>query len=365
MLFDKCYVEQVYLIDQFVCFWCGWFEMNCGNMLCDEMIWSVEWMILFYLFCVNDNDWLMIDVNFVFVDQICENLCCVVCGMLVCQCVYEEIKVCVLICFVLMIIVCIVGDGNQGFVVGSYVILGMFMCEVWFDYVQLVICDVVIKELQVKDWVFNMLMQDDLMFEGSFEQIQKMFVGMYKIEYVQYWQKFMQGIVVQGFISFGQVVDGMNCFGDLQDLLICKIFEIVYDQMLWDNLLFVNVMIKKVQMGVVNWVKQLFLCLQVGQVVVVNIDINGNLVEVLMGLIGQEFVGFVWIVVMYDGMLMLKGYMELLLKVCMCFNVIKNQGDLGLGVCQLMQQMFDGSGLEFVDLLKFVDEQMLMGLIDL
>lgn len=175
----------------------------------------------------------------------------------------------------------------------------------------------------------------------------------------------MQGVVIQDFISFDQVVIGMNLLGDLINLLICKVFDIVYEQMLWDNLLMFNVGLKQVKMGVLGWFKQLFVCQMLLQVNV-NVDVGG-IVEVgviLMGLVGKEFLGLVCVVVMCDDKLLLCGYMDLFFKVCMCFNQIKNQGDLGLGVWQLMQQILDGNGLELVDMFKYVDEQMLIGMID-
>ncbi|VWB48197.1 type VI secretion system membrane subunit TssM [Burkholderia lata] len=364
MLSDKRHVEQAHLTDQLARFWRGWLETNRGNMPRDEMIKSAERMISFYLSRVNDDDWPMIDANLALVDQTRENLRHVVRGMPARQRVYEEIKARASTRFAPMTIARIVGDGNQGLVAGSYAIPGTFTREAWFDYVQPAIRDAATKELQAKDWVLNTSTQDDLTLEGSPEQIQKTLVGMYKTEYAQHWQKFMQGIAVQGFSSFGQAVDGMNRLGDPQDSPIRKILETAYDQTSWDNPSLANVTIKKAQTGVVNWVKQLFSRSQAGQVAAANIDINGNPAEVPMGPIGQEFIGLARIVATHDGTSMLKGYMDSLSKVRTRFNVIKNQGDPGPGARQLMQQTLDGNGSELADSLKLVDEQMLTGLTD-
>ncbi|AOI91056.1 type VI secretion system membrane subunit TssM [Burkholderia pseudomultivorans] len=364
MLSDKRHVEQAHLTDQLARFWRGWLETNRGNMPRDEMIKSAERMISFYLARVNDNDWPMIDANYALVDQTRENLRRVVRGMPARQRVYEEIKARASTRFAPMTVARIVGDGNQSLVAGSYAIPGTFTREAWFDYVQPAIRDAATKELQAKDWVLNTSTQDDLTLEGSPEQIQKTLVGMYKTEYAQHWQKFMQGIAVQGFSSFGQAVDGMNRLGDPQDSPIRKILETAYDQTSWDNPSLANVTIKKAQTGVVNWVKQLFTRSQAGQVAAANIDINGNPVEVPMGPIGQEFIGLARIVATHDGTSLLKGYMDTLSKVRTRFNVIKNQGDPGPGARQLMQQTLDGNGSELADSLKFVDEQMLTGLTD-
>ncbi|TCW76853.1 type VI secretion system membrane subunit TssM [Burkholderia sp. SRS-46] len=364
MLSDKRHVEQAHLTDQVARFWRGWLETNRGNMPRDEMIRSAERMISFYLARVNDNDWPMIEANLSLVDQTRDSLRRVVRGMPARQRVYEEIKARAATRFAPMTVARIVGDGSQGLVAGSYAIPGTFTRDAWFQYVQPAIRDAATKELQAKDWVLNTATQDDLTLEGSPEQIQKTLVGMYKTDYAQHWQKFMQGIAVQGFSSFGQAVDGMNRLGDPQDSPIRKILETAYDQTSWDNPSVANATIKKAQTGVVNWVKQLFSRSQAGQIAAANIDINGNPADVPMGPVGQEFVGLARIVASHDGTSMLKGYMDTLSKVRTRFNVIKNQGDPGPGARQLMQQTLDGNGSELADSLKFVDEQMLTGLTD-
>ncbi len=363
MLSDKRHVETAHLTDQIARFWRGWLEQNRGNMPRDEMIRSAERMITFYLARVNDDDWPMIDANLSLIDQTRENLRHVVRGMPARQRVYEEIKARASTRFAPMTVARIVGDGNTALVAGSYAIPGTFTREAWFQYVQPAIRDAATRELQAKDWVLNTSASDDLTLEGSPEQIQKTLVGMYKAEYAQHWQKFMQGIAVQDFGSFGQAVDAMNRLGDPQDSPIRKILETTYDQTSWDNPSLVNSTIKQAQSGIKGWFKNLFSRATKGTVEA-NIDINGNPVEIPMGPIGQSFAGLGRIVVTHDNGSMLKGYMDSLSKVRTRFNTIKNQGDPGPGARQLMQQTLDGNGSELSDSLKFVDEQMLTGLTD-
>lgn len=363
MLSDKRHVETAHLTDQIARFWRGWLEQNRGNMPRDEMIKSAERMITFYLSRVSDDDWPMIDANLALVDQTREDLRHVVRGMPARQRVYEEIKARASTRFAPMTVARIVGDGNASLVAGSYAIPGTFTREAWFQYVQPAIREAATKELQAKDWVLNTSASDDLTLEGSPEQIQKTLVGMYKTEYAQHWQKFMQGIAVQDFGSFGQAVDAMNRLGDPQDSPIRKILETAYDQTSWDNPSLVNTTIKRAQSGITGWFKNLFSRATSGPIQA-NIDINGNPVEMPMGPIGQAFAGLGRIVVTHDNGSMLKGYMDSLSKVRTRFNTIKNQGDPGPGARQLMQQTLDGNGSELSDSLKFVDEQMLTGLTD-
>lgn len=149
--------------------------------------------------------------------------------MLVVECVYVEIKVWVLICFMLVMVVNIVGFDNVVLVVGSYVVFGVFIVEVWCEYVQLVIKDVVISEQKNVDWVLQILIKDDLMLEGSLEQIQKLLIVMYKCDYVDEWKNFVQGIMVVFFEIFLVVVVVMNCLGDVQILLVGMLIKVIFD----------------------------------------------------------------------------------------------------------------------------------------
>ena len=363
MLSDKRHVETAHLTDQIARFWRGWLETNRGKMPRDEMIRSAERMITFYLSRVSDDDWPMVDENLALVDQTRENLRHVVRGMPARQRVYEEIKARASTRFAPMTISRIVGDSNSSLIAGSYAIPGTFTREAWFQYVQPAIRDAATKELQAKDWVLNTSAHDDLTLEGSPEQIQKALVTMYKTEYAQHWQKFMQGIAVQSFGNFNQAVDAMNRLGDPQDSPIRKVLETAYDQTSWDNPSLANVTLKAAQSGVTGWFKQWFSRAPTAQINA-NIDINGNPVELPMGPIGQEFAGLGRIVAAHDNTSMLRAYMDSLSKLRTRFNVLKNQGDPGPGARQLMQQTLDGNGSELADSLKLVDEQMLTGLSD-
>ncbi|MDG0025141.1 type VI secretion system membrane subunit TssM [Trinickia sp. Y13] len=363
MLSDKRHVEAAHLTDQLARFWRGWLETNRGNMSRDEMIKSAERMITFYLARVSDDDWPMIDANLSLIDQTRENLRRVVRGMPARQRVYEEIKARASTRYAPMTIARIVGENNTGLVGGSYAIPGTFTREAWFDYVKPAIRDAATKELQAKDWVLNTSSQDDLTLEGSPEQIQKALVGMYKTEYAQHWQRFMQGIAVRDFGSFGQAVDAMNRLGDPQDSPIRKILETAYAQTAWDNPALASTTLQKAQNGVTGWFKRLFSSkTQAAQNAGIEVDLGGG--STTAGPVGIAFSGLARIVAKQDNASLLNGYMETLSKVRTRFNVLKNQGDPGPGARELIQQTLDGNGSELADSLKFVDEQMLTGLTD-
>jgi type VI secretion system protein ImpL len=187
---------------------------------------------------------------------------------------------------------------------------------------------------------------------------------MYKAEYAQHWQRFMQGIAIRDFGSFGQAVDAMNRLGDPQDSPIRKVLQTAYDQTSWDNPALASSPLEKAQSGVTGWFKRMFSSKQqAAQNAGIDIDVNLD-GSTAAGPVGVAFSGLARIVAKQDNASLLNGYMDTLSKVRTRFNVLKNQGDPGPGARELMQQTLDGNGSELADSLKFVDEQMLTGLTD-
>ncbi len=362
MLSDKSHAEGAHLTDQIPRFWRDWLETNRGNMSRDDMIRDTQRMTAFYLAHVGDDNWPMIEPNLALIDQTRNVLRPLVRGTPARQRVYEEIRARASTRYAPVTVAHIVGDANANVITGGYAIPGAFTREAWFKYVQPAIRDAATKELQTKDWVLNTATQDDLTLEGSPEQVQKILVDMYKTEYAQDWQKFMQGLTVQRFNDFGQAVDDMNRLGNPQNSPIRKVFETAYEQTSWDNPALINAGINRAQGGILNWFKNLFS--RVPSSLTANVDINGKPVQLPIGPIGQAFSGIDNIVVKRDNGSLLNGYMDALSKVRTRFNTIKNQGDVGPGAAQLMQQTLDGNGSELADGLKYVDEQMLTGLPD-
>ena len=84
-----------------------------------------------------------------------------------------------------------------------------------------------------------------------------------------------------------------------------------------------------------------------------------------MGPIGKEFAALQRIMMARDSNpTLMKGYLEALGKVRSKFNQIKNQGDPGPAVKTLMADTLNEGNSELATVLKYVDEQMLVGMSD-
>lgn len=364
MLNDKAHVETGHLNDQLTRYWRAWLEANRGNMTRDQMIRSAEHVINFYLTQVEDPSWPTIETKPALVDQTQEHLRAVVHGMPARERVYAEVKARASTRFPSVTVANIVGDLDKTFITGSYAIPGTFTRDAWENYIAVAFKEAANKETHSTDWVLKSSNNDDLTLEGSPEQIQKALVDQYKAEYTKQWQMFLQGISISELSSFEQATNAMNRLGDPQTSPVSKVINTVYTETSWDNPSLVSEALKRSQRGVIEWFKEVVLR-QTPSSVNVSVNMSNANQSVPMGPVGKEFSGISKLVVVKNqDTSLLSGYLNHLSKLRSRFNQIKNQGDTGPGAKQLMQQTLDGNGSELAEALKFVDEQMLVGMTD-
>jgi type VI secretion system protein ImpL len=364
MLADKQRMEPGHLIDQITRFWRGWLEANRGTMRTDKMIGSAERMITFSMANLHDPAFPALQGNLTLVDQTRENLRRVVKGEPALKRVYADIKARASTRFAPMTVARIVGDQDRDVLAGSYAISGTFTREAWDEYVEDAFKEAATKELQSTDWVLKTATSDDLTLEGSPEQIRKKLTDLYKVEYVQEWQRFMQGISVSEFPNFDSAVARMNRLGDPTNSPIKRVMTELFDQTSWDNPSILNERLGRAQRGFVDWFKQTILR-QAPSGVEVKVDVSGASREVPMGPIGREFAALSRVMVSRDNSpTQMSAYLGALSKVRTKFNQIKTQGDPGPAARQLMAATLDSGNSELAEALRLVDEQMLVGMTD-
>ncbi len=364
MLADRSRAEPGHLNDQITRFWRSWLESNRGSMSRDEMIRSAERLISFYLAQTSDPFWPVIENKLSLVDQSRENLRRVVHGMPARDRVYADVKARASTRFPAVTVARIVGDQDKELIVGSYAIPGTFTKDAWEKFVSGAFKDAANKELQSADWVLKTSIKDDLTLEGSPEQIQKDLVKQYKLEYSKEWQKFMQGISIADLHGFESAVNAMNRLGDPQTSPVTKLITTVYNETSWDNPTSASEGLQRAQRGIVGWFKETILR-QTPSAMNLSVELNSVKSDSPMGPIGKEFSGIAKLVAVKDkDASLMRAYMDQLSKLRSRFNQLKNQGDTGPGAKQLMQQTLDGNGSELADALKYVDEQMLIGMTD-
>ena len=109
----------------------------------------------------------------------------------------------------------LVGEERNGDVItGSYAISGAFTRSAWEDYIRGAIDEAANSELSTTDWVLDTTENTDLSLAGSPEHIAREMEALYKQEYAQEWQKFLQGVGVAPFASFEEAITRMNAIGD-------------------------------------------------------------------------------------------------------------------------------------------------------
>jgi type VI secretion system protein ImpL len=365
MLADKSRMEAGHLTDQMTRFWRGWLEANRGAMPRERMIRSAERMIGFTLANLQDPAFPVLANNLTLVDQTRESLKRVVRGMAARDRVYADVKARASTRFPQMTVARIVGDLDREVIAGSYAIPGTFTREAWDGYIQDAFKEAATKELQSADWVLKVAARDDLTLEGSPEQIRKALTELYKAEYVKEWQRFMQGITVADFNNFETAVVRMNRLGDPAQSPIKKVMQTLFDQTSWDNPSLLNERLGTAQRGFMDWVKQSILR-QAPSRVDVNVNLSGGpKAEIPTGPIGREFAVLSRLMMSRDNApTQMAGYLEALSKLRTKYNQVKTQGDPGPAARTLMASTLASTGSELADALRFVDEQMLVGMTD-
>jgi type VI secretion system protein ImpL len=364
MLADRSRMEPGHLTDQITRFWRAWLEENRGTMPREQMIRSAERMISFAMANLHDPAFPVLANNFGLLDQTRENLARVVRGMPARERVYAEVKARAATRFAPMTVARIVGEQDKDTVAGSYAIPGSFTKEAWTEFIEPAFKQAATTELQTVDWVLKTSARDDLSLEGSPEQIRKALTDLYKAEYVREWQRFMQGVTIAPFPSFDAAVAHMNRLGDATDSPIRKLMTTLYDQTSWDNPSLLNQRLGQAQQGFLAWFKTTILRMKPGTVDV-NVNLSAQQAQIPMGPIGREFAALSRIMMGRDKEpTLLAGYLQALGKLRSTFNQVKTQGDPGPAARKLMANTLEGSNSELSDALRFVDEQMLLGMTD-
>jgi len=171
---------------------------------------------------------------------------------------------------------------------------------------------------------------------------------------------------VRDLAGFDGAAAAMNRLGDPQDSPIGRLMTTVYEQTSWDNPTLAGTSMQRAQNGLTGWFRETVLRQKPA---IVNVSLpapaTANAGTPALGPVGREFAGVARLVVARDkDASLLRGYIDSLAKLRARFNQIRNQGDPGPGAKQLMQQTLDGNGSELADALRYVDEQMLVGMTD-
>jgi type VI secretion system protein ImpL len=368
MLADKSHAEPGHLNDQLTRYWRGWLAANRGAMSHEQTIRSAERLLTFVLAHVEDQAWPQITPKLSLLDTARENLRRVVRGTPARERVYADIRTRAATRFPAVTVARIVGEQDQGLVVGSHAVSGAFTRDAWEKFIQGAIRDASNRELQSTDWVLKTVAKDDLTLEGSPEQIQKTLVDLYKADYAKEWSKFLQGVTIADLNGFEGSVQAMNRLGDPQASPLAKLLKTVYEQTAWDDPAQARVVNDKVKRGLMGWFRETVLRQAPGearQVADALGPLPGGATQGAAGPVGREFAGVARLVgVKERDASLMTGYLDALSKLRSRLNQLKNQGDPGPGAKQLMQQTLEGNGSELAEALKYVDEQMLTGMSD-
>ncbi|HZW17621.1 MAG TPA: type VI secretion system membrane subunit TssM [Luteimonas sp.] len=364
MLADPEKVEQAALGHQLTRFWRGWLDANRGQMSREEMARAAEKLMTFYVARSSEQAWPRVDGKVSLVSDVRAVLNQATRGEPAINRVFAQIKARAATRFGPVTVNSLIGDeANKDAIAGSYAISGAFSRQAWEDYVKGAIDEAATTELSTTDWVLDTTQSSDLSLAGSPEHISRELAMLYKKEYAEQWQRFLQGVSVTGFSSFDEAVSRMNSIGDPRESPLRKLLEAINEQTVWDNPVASNALAGKMKSGFVAWFQRVILRRTPSSIPVrINPD-TGKAETPPMGPIGKAFEGFARLVAPRDGSAaLIDSYFEVLGKLRTRLNAIKTQGDPGPGARKLMQDTLGNEGSELNAALALVDEDLLNGL---
>lgn len=369
-------VETAHLADQLTRFWRGWLEANRGAMSREEMLRAAGRLMSFYVSQSGQAGWPRIEPRFSLVDDSRQALRKVMKGTPARDRVYAQIKARAATRFPAVTVASVLGndalgndvrgDGTQAGVLGSEQVSGAFTVDAWSEYVRDAIQEAANTELSSTDWVLDATVQNDLTLAGSPEHIAKELTALYKADYAREWRRFLRGVSVADFGSFGQAVARMNNLGDPRNSPLRTLLRAVNRQTVWDNP-GAGRAEGEDGGGFMDWFRRVILRRTPSSVdTVANSAATGDIedgAEPAMGPIGREFAGLARLLAdRGDEPPLLHAYFEALGAIRTRLNAIRTLGDPGPGARELMQQTLEGEESELAAALQLVDERMLNGL---
>ncbi len=363
MLGNRGRVEQAHLAHQLTRFWRGWLEANRGQMSREEMARSAEKLLGFYVAQADDPAWPQLDTRVALVADSREALRQVMKGQPAIERVFAQIKARAATRFPTITVASLVGEERNGeAIAGSYAISGAFSRKAWEDYVRAAFDEAAGSELSTTDWVLDTTEQSDLSLAGSPEHISRQLAALYKQEYAQEWQKFLQGVSVNRFEDFDAAVARMNSLGDPQNSPLRALLEAINEQTVWDNPAALRAAQGPGRGGFVAWFQRVVLRRAPSSLPMELDPGTGQAVQAAMGPVGKTFEGFARLLGTGDGPALIDSYFQTLGKLRSRLNAIRTEGEPGPGARRLMQDTLGNDGSELNAALALVDEQMLNGL---
>lgn len=358
MLADAQRVEPVHLRDQLTRFWRGWLEANRGAMSREEMIGSVERLLSFHIQLSGAPGWPTASPRLGLVEDAREALRRVRRGESARERVYADIRARAATRFAPVTVAGLVGDSEDTTLAGSHAVSGAFTREAWEQFVAPAFTDAAQRESSSNDWVLDRVAIDDLTLSGRPEHVRGELLDRYKLEYVQEWNRFLQGLSVSAFADFGESVARMNRLGDPERSPMRRLLEAVHVETSWDAAN-TGIDAQAQEAGFSAWFARTILRKPPGSP-----ETDVPHAEVGDDRISRSFSGVARIVDRDgDDGAPLQAYLQSLARVRTRLNAIATQGDPGPGARRLMQETLEGQS-ELSQVLHRVDEGMLTGLDD-
>jgi type VI secretion system protein ImpL len=348
MLHDSRLMEEAQLTAQLPRYWRPWLEARKGEYTDDEIMPLAEQMIAFYVSQIGEPDIPLIDNDPNIVSNARNVLRVSFKRLSGPERVFNEIRSRANTRYAPLTVGRILSNRDLDIVTGSQMVEGAFTRQAWNEYVSKLIDEASKGEIKGDDWVLASSMAEDLGKDGNVDQNRAALLALYRVQYIDQWKKFMQGLQIRDFASPAQAASAMTRLSDPQSSPIKVLLARVTQETGWDNPSELQQTFASAQSSLVDKIEQ-----RIGT----GSGENGAGAQAQYGPVGAAFAGVARLT--KGDTPPINGYLDQLTKVKNRLVSITTADNAGAQARAALKSTLSGSGSEMAEALTFVDTTLL------
>lgn len=345
MLHERERLEASHLAAQLPRYWKPWLEANRGGRAASELNPIAEQVVAFYLSQLKEPDLPLIENQTHLVANSRDVLRVALRRLSAKERIYSELKARANTKFAPMTVARMLNNQYADVMAGSEAVPGAFTREAWEKYFQNAILEASRGDIKGDDWVLAISMQATLGAEGDVERNRQALEVLYKAEYAEAWQKFLQGVVVRDFASLQAAPAALTKLADARNSPLRFVLARAAYETSWDN---PNQIRRSLDTAKVNVMEKAQRLLSDGRPVT---QVGG----VSYGALGAQFAGLQAFVGDGQSAAPIDEYLAQLAKIKLRLAGIAVASDPAEGARQMMLATFTGAGSEIADAGQWVD----------
>ena len=350
MLHAPARIDPAHLADQMPRHWRAWLESNRGGHSLGEISRMAERMVAFHVSQRQEPDLPVLGNRDDLVAQVRGRLRGEAALLSPLERIYSEIKAQGNTRFAPVTVAAILGDKDMDLVGASIFVPGSFTREAWNAYFREAILQASAGRFKGTDWVLASSLEGSLDKSGPIEARRDKLMAMYQADYIQAWERFIQGVAVHPFGSLDRAIVALGRFSDPQGSPIRLILARAALETSWDAPSELSRALGEARKTILDKTTRF-------------LSEGGRAASPRPSQLGPVGARFAPIDGLVNGeSALLPAYLDLLGKLRGRISGIAASGDPGAGSHALAQATLAGSGSELAETLQYVDSTLLGGM---